>query len=156
MVVWVIGILLAVAVPTIGSSRDAARVRFTAGTVAQEMRLAGQLAFSHGRTYSLNAATQPDALTRTGLGLDSEVVLDLLEPAFRSVLIPSTIYPLSNTLGFDKSGDASSSVSWTVVSGSISASVSQPLGPVNPTISSLTKPSAAQESKYNLRVLNNR
>lgn len=153
MVVWVLGILIAVAVPTIGSTRDASRVRFAAATVAQDIRLTGQLAFSHGRAYSLDASKQPDALIRTGLGLESEVVLDLLSSDFRSVLVPSTLYPLSATLELSKSGEATSAVSWTVVSGSIAADVSQAVGPVNPTVSALTKPSKALQEKYNARVI---
>ncbi|MFT5422469.1 MAG: type II secretory pathway pseudopilin PulG [Phycisphaerales bacterium] len=153
MVVWVLAVLLAVAVPTIGSSRDSARVRFAAGTVAQEIRLAGQLAFAHGRAYSLDAATKADTLIRTPLGLSPEDVVNLAGSEFHSVLIPSAVFPYSNTLELDSGGDAATSVSWTVVSGSIAASVTQPEGPVDPTISSLTKPSAIEISKFKLRVL---
>ena len=153
MVVWVIGILLAVAVPTLGSSRDSARVRFAAGTVAQEIRLTGQLAFAHGRKYSLDAASQADTLTRTPLGLDPEVVLTLAGSDFKSVLIPKTTVPYSGVLELDASGDATTSISWTVVSGSVSAIVSQPLGPIDPTISALTKPTTTEVNKYKLRIL---
>jgi len=153
MVVWVLAVLLAVAVPTIGSSRDSARVRYAAGTVAQEIRLTGQTAFAHGRSYTLDAATKADTLTRTPLGLDPEVVLQLSAPEFQCVLIPSTLFPYGSTLQLDSGGDATSAVSWTIVSGSIAATVTQPEGAVNPTISTLTKPTAAEIDKYKLRIL---
>ena len=153
MVVWVVGILMAVAIPTFGSARNTSRARIGAGAVAEEIRHAGQTAFAERRVHTLDAGTQTDALLLKPQARPSQLVLDLQSDAFRSVLVASTLDHYGTSLTLNSGGDATSAVSWSVVCGSTSVTVTQEVGAVNPVIGPPSKASKTATDKYIARIL---